>query len=110
MSDKLPLFNSRFLILNRPFDVQVLFTAENKICPWFGLATSRRVALSNGLREDFHPTVLLCPAVGVEVNNLSVAEANSETFFDKHIALFLLGKGRFTSSTTLSRCLFLSER
>lgn len=110
MSDKLLFFNSWFLILNRPFDVEVLFTAKNKIGPWFGLATSRGMALSNSLREDFHPTVLLGPAVGVEVNNLSVAEANSEAFFDKHITLFLLGKGRFTSSATLGRCFFLSER
>lgn len=110
MSDKLLFFNSWLLLLNGPFDVEILLTTENKIGPWLGLTTSRGMTLSNGFREHFHPTILFDPAVCVEVNDLSVAETDSEAFFNKHVTLFFFGEGRFTSSATLGGRFFLGER
>jgi hypothetical protein len=51
------------------------------------------IPLADGLVEDFHPSILLDGAVGIEVDNLAVGESDAETFFDKHVALLLFGKG-----------------
>jgi len=53
------------------------------------------------LGENFHPGLLLRTAVGVEVNDLTVGEADTETLFDEHVPFFVFSKARLSSATSL---------
>lgn len=79
--------------------------------PRAGEILLRRDAVTvNDLGENLHPAVLVLSAVGIKVNDLAVVEANAETLFDEHIALFFLGKGRASTLPALARGLLFCER
>lgn len=56
-----------------------------------------------------HPFILRRCRVGVEVNNFTVCEANSEAFLDEHVTLFLFGEGTASAASTFRRGLLLDE-
>jgi len=59
--------------------------------------------------KDFHPTFLIGRSVGVEVDNFTIVEANTEPFFDKHITFLFLREARSATLATLSGGFFLCE-
>jgi hypothetical protein len=76
---------------------------ENHVSP--GL--SRSNVLADTIGKHLHPAVFLLPVVGVEVNDLAVAETNAESFLNEHVAFLVLGKARLATTTRLgSRRLF----
>ena len=79
---------------------------KHKVSPLFWLIR----VLAHHVCQHFHPTIFLCSAVGVKVDGLTIGEANAESFFNKHVALFLLCESRLSSATTLARSLLLHER
>jgi hypothetical protein len=84
------------------------FALEHQLRPWFNLTTSGRLADSIG--QHGQPAFLVSSAIRVEINNLAISEANTETFFDEHVALLLFGEGGLSSATTSGSGLLLSER
>jgi hypothetical protein len=51
------------------------------------------VVTANYIRQDLQPAFLVLRAVSIEVDDLAVVESDTEAFFNKHVGLFLLGKG-----------------
>ena len=86
------------------------FTFEDQFSPRFGLAATGRRALSDGISENLHPAVLISCTVGIEVDDLSVREANTESLLHEHVALFLFGKSRLAPPTIASCGLSLGQR
>src|SRR2546423_9666525 len=54
---------------------------------------------ANYFAKSLHPFVFRRGRVGVEVNDFSVGESDSEALLDEHVALFFLRKSRLASST-----------
>lgn len=65
--------------------------------------------LAYTLVKHLHPAFFVPGAVGVEINDFAVCEADAETFFDKHIALLFLGKAGLTSTAAFARGFFLRQ-
>ena len=54
------------------------------------------------LGQGAHPGGLIAGAVGVEVDDLAVGEAQAEPFLDEHVAFFLRGEGRAPPRTAFA--------
>lgn len=87
--------------------LQTLFPPEHDIAP--GRAISALAVGADALVQDFHPAFLVFARVGVEVDHFTVAEADAEAFFDKHVALFLFCEAGFATTATLTSRLFLGQ-
>lgn len=86
------------------------FALEDQLSPRLDLTTSRRAALADRLCQDLHPSLLVRCAVSVKVDHLTVSKADTEAFFHKHVAFFLLSERRLASAATFCGCLFLDQR
>lgn len=98
------------VVHGRPSCLHAAFAPQNDLSPGLGLAASGRGTFADGISQDLHPAILVGRAVGVEVDDLAVSEADPEAFFHKHVALFLFGKRRLTPSTTPGCCFSLGQR
>lgn len=65
--------------------------------------------LANAGIEDLHPTFLVSGGIGVEIDDFAVVEADSETFFNEHIAFLFLSKARLASLSASARRLFSGQ-
>jgi len=83
---------------------------EHQIGPRLDGPAAGGRTFSNSLRHNSEPAVLVCGAVRVEINDFAVAEADTESFFNKHIAIFFLGKCRLAAATISRTGLFLKQR
>jgi hypothetical protein len=84
-------------------------TLEHKVGPGLDCTISRGRALANSFRHDSEPSFLVGGAVGVEVNHFAISEANPESLFNKHIAVFFLCKCRLSATSIFGACLFLKK-
>jgi hypothetical protein len=66
--------------------------------------------LANAGIEDFHPAFLVGSSVGVEINDFAVVEADSESFFDEHVAFFLFCEAGLSTLAAFAAGFLLSER
>lgn len=82
------------------FDFHAAFTLQNELGPCLDLAVSGACAFADSFREYFHPAILLCGAVGVEIDDLAVTEANAEAFLNEHVAFFLFRERRLSTAAT----------
>jgi hypothetical protein len=80
---------------------------EYKISPGLKCTIARASALPNGFRHDSKPALLICGAIRIEVNHFTIAKADAESFLNKHVAIFFLGKCRFAAGTALCAGLLL---
>lgn len=85
------------------------FAFQDQFGPRFGLAAGGSCALTDRISKNLHPAILICCTVGVEVNDLSVREANTESLLHEHVAFFLFGKSRLAPSTIAGRGLPLGQ-
>lgn len=81
---------------------------QHKIGP--GLRSAYGQVFANDICKCFHPSIFLSGAVGVEIDGLAIGEADAETFFDEHVAFFLLCEGGFPPRATLRCSLCLHQR
>jgi hypothetical protein len=65
---------------------------------------------THNLRQHFHPAFFLRGTIGVEVNSFPVGEADSEAFFDEHIAFFFRCEGGSTAGATFAGDFLLDKR
>lgn len=78
-----------------------VFALENHFAPFALVARSAvnivvvtaEAVPADNIRKSLHPALFVFRVVGIEVDHFAVIETNTETFFNKHIALFLGGKG-----------------
>lgn len=42
--------------------------------------------------KDLHPAFFVGAGIGIEINDFTVVESDSEAFFNKHVAFFLFSK------------------
>jgi predicted lactoylglutathione lyase len=57
--------------------------------------------LADSLVEHLHPSLLLFTAVGVEVNDLTVSETDTEALFNEHVTLLVISETGFSPTTSL---------
>ena len=87
-----------------------LLFLENWLCPALSWIASRLSnILADNLGQCCHPLVFGCSIFGIKVNDFTIGESHSETFFNKHVAFFILCKSTLSSSTFASRDFFLCE-
>lgn len=91
-----------------------LFPLKNEFTPLSAGTGSVGVVLlfsssTDDIAKDLHPALLVFAGVGVEIDNLAVIEADTETLFNKHVAFFLFREGRATSFAAATRGLGVSQ-
>ena len=91
---------------------QLLFALKNNVAP-LGTSSSACIisdssgAKADNVREDPHPALLVFRCIRVKVNDFSVVEADTESFFNKHVPfLFLCKRGTPALSSSDCRLLF----
>lgn len=85
---------------------ETLLTLEHQIAP----ASLHAIAfLANAGIENLHPAFFIACGVGIEVDYLAIVEADSETFFDEHVAFFLFCEARLAALAMFTNSLLLSE-
>jgi hypothetical protein len=85
---------------------RALLPLEHHLCPPFD--RGRRRSFANNVAKNLHPFVFRRSRVRIEIDDLPVREADSESLLDKHVALFFFCKRRLASST-LCRDFFLCK-
>lgn len=77
-----------------------LLMLEDEVSPRSSLAPSSRSGSVRPHRfgEDLHPALLLPRRISIEVNALSIREADAESLLDKHIRAIFLVEGRLTAT------------
>lgn len=83
-----------------------LVLRQNKICP----SLRRLRFLPHYLGKHFHPAFFLRGTISIEVNSFPISEADSEAFFDEHVALFFRCECGSTARATFAGNLLLCER
>lgn len=86
--------------------LQRLFALQDKVTP----ATFRTATfLADTAFKIFHPAFLISSSISVEINDFAIRESDSESFFNEHVAFFLLCETRLATLSTLARCLLLCK-
>jgi hypothetical protein len=88
------------------FPPQDFLPLQNHVTPASFLIVS---VLAYASVENLHPAFLVGRSIGIEVDNLPVIEADSESLFNEHIAFFLFSKARLATLATLPTRLLLGE-
>ena len=68
-----------------------------------GPGFTRGDVFANAVRQDLHPAFLLITVIGVEVDDFTIGEADTETLFNKHVALLIFSERRLAATARLSR-------
>lgn len=100
----MPWFPSRCAVFGSSLEAVLAFQDEITPAPFGTVAF-----LANATLEDLHPAFLISSGVGIEIDDFAVVESNTESFFNKHVSFFFLGKSRLTSFTTSTARLLLGE-
>jgi len=87
------------------FPAQTLFASENHVAPPALAITF----FAHASVEDFHPAFLVCGCIGVEVDDLSVVEADSEALFDEHVAFLFFCEAGLAALASLAAGFLLGE-
>lgn len=58
---------------------------------------------ADDIAKGLHPALLVLAGVGIEIDNLPVVEADTETLFDKHVTFLFFRKGRTASLAVATR-------
>lgn len=92
-----------------PSRLHAAFAFQDQFGPRFGLAAGGSCALTDRISKNLHPAILICCTVGIEVNDLSVREANTESLLHEHVAFFLFGKSGLAPPTIAGRGFSLGQ-
>lgn len=80
---------------------QCVFPLKDELTPFAlgpgaameGIIFSSEAITTDDVRENLHPAFLVWRVVGVEVDDLAIVETHAEPLLNKHVTLFLFGKG-----------------
>jgi hypothetical protein len=84
---------------------QTLFPSKHHITP----PTLPIPLLAYTSVQDFHPSLFISRSIGVEIYDFAVVEADSEAFFDEHVAFFFFCEAGFAALAAFARGFFLRE-